>query len=339
VLTSCCRQPVEGVLIYCNGRRAGVTSFSGTLKLALPPGDYIIAAPGQCRKEVRKKVARGNVDAASVELPTDGELFVFLQDMNAETEEVAKNDSVMISACKKHIPGSARCFEGTVSVLGKRATNNAPQRSKGFMPLASLDAYTPCGDALKSLRVEPSVSDGAHYERNEDANQWLQDLTMQGECAMARLFRMPLRHGNLHHGMTVAIPSTEDKAKGNVDGMFFMIKGQTSAVSLEVRKKQLQSKSSSTFWQTSMLMPSSLKSDLLRPSSATVRPASAPSATMPGGTTSSTVAFSPSATRRWRPQSSPGGGRIRPSSGQYIAKSRSGQMGLFARNHNSQKHR
>merc|ERR1711904_461771 len=131
----------------------------------------------------------------------------------------------------------------------------------------------------KSLQVQPSLMDGARYEYNEDLDDW-----MEGDCAMARLCSMPQRHGSLRG---VGRPrSAGTHSATDFEGMFFTVPFQGH-------------RSTSAFWQTSML----LQSSPWRPSSASSRPSSAGAANRPFTAFGNTLSLSPTATRR-RPASS-----------------------------------
>merc|ERR1712070_1320071 len=117
--------------------------------------------------------------------------------MEADSEV---NEHVMITACKRHIPADARVFSGSVSMPGgSKPTSKMPPRAKGIAPVFSLDADRCCCDSLRLLEIQPPL-DGSSYERNDELDNWMEDLSSQGECAIARLSCMPHRHGILKGG-------------------------------------------------------------------------------------------------------------------------------------------
>lgn len=322
VLTSCCKSPVPEVSINCCGKRVGITSSDGNLDLALPPGHYTITAPGQSRAEARVRVAAESLEKRPVELLTDGELFIYVQSMSVGVDTStcsSTSSSVMICACKRHVPGSAQSFVGTASVSGlTRASNQVALRSKAFMPMLTVDANAPCIEALRALEMQCFKHSGVAYEHNADVTEWMAHMSSQGECVMAQLCRMPQRYGSVH---TTGARRRGSCPKGELDGTFFTIQAEKA-------KDTHSLKNSSCFWQTSML----LQSSQWRPMSASapsLRPASAPTLKSPAlaGTcgTPSPSQQSLAATRRRRPASS--GGPI-PFAGSWRPRSASATLRL-----------
>lgn len=186
VTTACCGKSVEGVLIHCGGKRAGMTDADGIVKLALPPGKHVLTTPGYSDQKLTICIEHGSNELQDVDFPIDGKLFFFLQDMSFEEGET--RIGVKLCTNQYNIPSEALPYRGSASILGVSASAGQTRTcsSMSFRSLLSIGKDVTCGEALLTLQVKPTADPGLKYEVNPDAEEWFDNF--RDECAVNLLF-------------------------------------------------------------------------------------------------------------------------------------------------------
>jgi len=177
VVTPCCRQPLESAPVYVAGLFASTTGSNGVAEFRLPVGSYVLTAPGNSTMEETIEINAEDHDGVDAQLTSNGELFLFLQDMSSD--ETSK-DSVMLCASRANIPDDAGRFVGIASLPdsigpGLRVCDGAK-----------------CSDALGEMKI--TLEDGRRYKPNKELT-WFEDF--KDECEVAMLFSgTPIRLGD-----------------------------------------------------------------------------------------------------------------------------------------------
>lgn len=227
VVSPCCGKPVEGALICASGKRVGMTSHDGTLRLALPPGNHVITAPDQSCERHTVEIAPEGASVSSIvelRLVITGEIFIYLREVEGGTGTPSHSPSaeewLFLCTNRFQIPADAKPFVGSqrlgASSYPSSLFRNSPSSPSvrpalgdrgGVEAMLAVHAGEQCGELLGSLELAPLPSSRRKYVANEECARWLQEF--QDECVVALLFAgtTPLRIGKLLKASVPALDS------------------------------------------------------------------------------------------------------------------------------------